>query len=203
MPKTLYLINPAASFPFYYETGVYSQLGFQPATMMAHLALTTVAAMVPDDFAVQVCDERIFSADFDCTADIIGITGTYSQLRRIITLARAFRRQGRIVVIGGPLASLYPEAVRPHCDIVVRGELEQVAARLFSDLRKGTWQAEYIGEWADLSLSPVLRWDLYPNDRSVIGSLQTSRGCPFECEFCSVQAYAGRRQRYKPLAHIL
>ena len=102
-----------------------------------------------------------------------------------------------MVVIGGPYASLCPAVVRPYCDILVRGEVEDIAEELFSDLRGGGWKTEYVGSRPDLSHSPRPRWDLYPNDRALSGTVQTSRGCPFECEFCDVIQYLGRKQRHK------
>jgi radical SAM superfamily enzyme YgiQ (UPF0313 family) len=86
----------------------------------------------------------------------------------------------------------------------VTGELESVAETLFADLASGSWQDEYDGgDRPDLGTSPLPRWDLYPNDRAVTGCVQTSRGCPFECEFCDVIQYLGRQQRHKPIDQIV
>jgi hypothetical protein len=87
--------------------------------------------------------------------------------------------------------------------VLVRGEIEDIAPQLFADLRSGSWQTEYIGTKVDLRISPLPRWDLYPNDRAVMGTIQTSRGCPFECEFCDVIEYVGRKQRHKPVDLVL
>ena len=85
----------------------------------------------------------------------------------------------------------------------VRGEIEDIAPQFFADLRSGSWQTEYVGTKVDLRISPLPRWDLYPNDRAVMGTIQTSRGCPFECEFCDVIEYVGRKQRHKPVEQVL
>jgi hypothetical protein len=105
--------------------------------------------------------------------------------------------------VGGPFASLCPDAVRGHCDVLVTGELEDVAGELFSDLGSGRWRSEYVSNRPDLGAAPIPRWDLYPNDRALIGCVQTSRGCPFECEFCDVIPYLGRKQRHKPPPRVL
>src|SRR5207245_7854224 len=125
----------------------------------------TVAALAPDDFQVRLCDEQVTPVDFDEAAGFVGLTGKVSQAARLIALAQAFRKRGKVVIVGGPFVSLDPEAVRPYCDIVVRGEIEEIAPALFADLRSGNWKQEYIGGRPDLSLSPVPRWDLYPNER--------------------------------------
>jgi radical SAM superfamily enzyme YgiQ (UPF0313 family) len=85
----------------------------------------------------------------------------------------------------------------------VRGEIEDIAPQFFADLRSGSWQTEYVGTKVNLRISPLPRWDLYPNDRAVMGTIQTSRGCPFECEFCDVIEYVGRKQRHKPVDLVL
>ncbi|MGA2213470.1 MAG: radical SAM protein [Bryobacteraceae bacterium] len=203
MQPSLYLINPRSDAPFYFGTEVHAAWGFGPTLLLADAAVATVAALAPPDFAVTLCDEGISPVDFDTTADFVGITGKISQERRMIELAREFRRRGKIVIFGGPYASLSPGRLRGECDILVQGELENIADELFSDLRSGAWQREYIGDKPDLRESPIPRWDLYPNHRALSGTLQTSRGCPFECEFCDVIQYLGRKQRHKSPAQVL
>src|SRR5208282_1606255 len=114
-----------------------------------------------------------------------------------------FRKLGKIVIVGGPFVSLCPEVFRNKCDILVRGELESIASTFFADLEAGKWQEEYIAGQADITSSPIPRWDLYPADRAFIGCIQTSRGCPFECEFCDVIQYLGRKQRHKTVDQII
>jgi radical SAM superfamily enzyme YgiQ (UPF0313 family) len=184
--KSIYLITPVADFPSYFSSEVFAARGLQPAISFADLAITTVAAFAPDDFSVTLCDELVSAIDFDTDADFVGITGKISQWGRMRSIAGEFRRRGRTVIIGGPYASLSPDVVRPHCDILIRGEIEEIAAEIFADLRSGTWKDEYVGTRPDLRTSPLPRWNLYPNDRAQLGTLQTSRGCPFDCEFCDV-----------------
>lgn len=201
--KALYLINPAADFPTYFGGEVYAGRGFAPAALLADLALPTIAALAPPDFQVSLCDQHLTPVNYDARAPFVGITGKITQFGRMIALAREFRRRGKVVLIGGPYASLCPEAVRPHCDILVRGEIENIAAGLFADLAASCWKEEYVGDKPDLASSPLPRWDLYPNGRALMGAVQTSRGCPFECEFCDVIQYLGRKQRHKAPAQVL
>jgi radical SAM superfamily enzyme YgiQ (UPF0313 family) len=133
---------------------------------------------------------------------VIGITGKVSQRDRIIELAAEFRRRGKLVIVGGPYASLNPDDIRPRADILVRGEVEEIAGRLFADIASGNWEADYEGTRPDLSASPVPRWDLY-RQRAFSGQVQTSRGCPFECEFCDVIQYLGRKQRWKEPGQVI
>ncbi len=203
MAKSIYLINPVADAPSYFGGEFVANLGMRPVTTIADLAITTVAAMVPSDFEIRLCDENLTPVDFDSPADYVALTGKISQWGRMRTIASEFRRRGKTVILGGPFASLCPEVAAEHCDILVRGEAEEIAGDLFSDLRVGRWQDEYSGTQPSLALTPLPRWDLYPNDRAWLGSVQTSRGCPFQCEFCDVIQYLGRRQRHKPIANVL
>jgi radical SAM superfamily enzyme YgiQ (UPF0313 family) len=170
---------------------------------VADLSITTVAAMAPQDFHIEVADQHVQTIGLEHPAEVIGLTGKITQYNNMIRLAEEFRRRGKLVVIGGPFASLAPEMVRDHCDILVEGEMEEIADEFFADLRAGTWKDHYKGTQPDLKLSPVPRWELYRNDRALSGAVQTSRGCPFECEFCDVIQYLGRKQRHKEPSQVI
>lgn len=171
---------------------------------IADAAIPTVAALAPPDrFDVKLCDERVEPVDFDYPADFVGITGKLGHRERMLWLARQFRARGVTVIFGGPHASLAADEMRAGCDVLVRGELEAIAEEFFDDLYHGRPKREYLGPRGYIAQSPVPRWDLYPNHRAMTGTLQTSRGCPFECEFCDVIAYLGRKQSHKSVEQVL
>jgi radical SAM superfamily enzyme YgiQ (UPF0313 family) len=203
MSKSLYIINPASVHPHYSSYEVYQALGLRPVIFTADQSTTTLAAMAPEDFHLALCDETVSLVDYETDADYICITGRISQWERMKEHAAAFRSRGKTVIMGGPHVTLAPETARPHCDILVRGEIEEIYPDIFSDLRSGSWKEEYIGGRPDLSLAVIPKFEIYPNGHTFLGSLQTSRGCPFQCEFCSVTQYNGRHQRHKPIPTVL
>jgi radical SAM superfamily enzyme YgiQ (UPF0313 family) len=197
MSKSIYLINPRDDYPGHDGSEALQAWGIANKVILADLTMPTVAALVPSSWTIRLCDERVEPVDLACEAEVVGITGKTSQRRRMIELAREFRGRGRLVVIGGPYVSLDPEDIRSHADILVRGEFEDIAETLFADIEAGIWQAEYQGGTPDLSKSPVPRWDLTKKGVAFWAQVQTSRGCPFECDFCDVIQYLGRKQRWK------
>ena len=201
MSKSLYVVNPRNDFPSFYTLDALAADGLR-LQHYGDLSITTVAMFAPPDFAVTLCDESVAPVDLDTAADFVAITGKAGQVYRMLSLGRQFRKRGKVVIMGGPFASLSPKFLRPYCDILVIGEMENVARQLFDDLRQSTWKDEYVGDRPELDHASVPRWDLYPNHRTIMATVQTSRGCPFECEFCDVIVFLGRKQRHKPIPVI-
>lgn len=200
---SIYFINPRCDHPSYYTLDIFGAGGLAQATLIADLTITTLAAMVPETFDVTLCDENIEDVDLKFRPDFVALTGKVSQWGRMKEIAGLFRAAGVTVLIGGPHASLSPDLVRPHCDILVQGEIEAIYEQLFEDLATGNWKSAYTGNKPSLSKRIIPRWDLYRNDRALSGTLQSSRGCPFDCEFCDVIEYLGRKQRHKQVDDVL
>ncbi len=171
--------------------------------LIAPASLVTVAALLGDRFEFRLCDEAIEDVDYADPAEVVAISVNVAQAARGIEMARRFRALGRTVIMGGPHVSLAPDVFDGVADCLVTGEFEPVAPQVAHDLLAGTLKPIYRGSQADLSLSPRPRWDLYRNDRAISGVIQTSRGCPFECNFCDVIQYLGRKQRHKPIDKVL
>lgn len=202
MPS-IYIINARESSPFYLSSEVIAASGIGSFPVVADLTTPTLAALVPPSWDITICDGRFQDVDFDTSAGVIALTGKVSQREDMKRLAGEFRRRGKLVLAGGPHVSLWPEDLRGHVDVLVIGEAEDIAAEIFADIARGEPKPEYRGSKPDLNSSPLPRWDLYPFQAHMAGQVQTSRGCPFECEFCDVIQYLGRKQRWKEPAHVI
>jgi hypothetical protein len=197
MTKSIYIINPGENSPSHYGSEVLRAWEAGARPILADLNIVTIAAFVPESWSIRLCDERVENIDYDHPCDYVALTGKISQRKRMFAISEEFRNRGRTVVIGGAHASLDPDDVRSHADVLVRGEIEEEARKIFDALEKGTYQSEYICGKPDITNSPVPRWELYLQGMGLVAQVQTSRGCPFDCEFCDVIQYLGRKQRWK------
>jgi radical SAM superfamily enzyme YgiQ (UPF0313 family) len=171
---------------------------------VSNLSLPTVAGITPREHEVRLMDENVEPIDFDVDADIIGLTGYVIHRRRIFEIAAEFRRRGKFVVIGGPLASLCPEEVRDKFDVVFVDEAEYTWPQFLEGYRAGQWQAEYRqDEKPSMHDSPLPRFDLLKIDQYRSMTIQFTRGCPFTCEFCDIIVMYGRRPRAKTVDQVM
>ena len=182
----LILVNPTLSNPF---------PGFPP------LGLGYVAALTPDHWDVEIIDENFERATFrDC--DLVGITGFTAMARRAYEVARMYRDRGIPVVMGGIHASMMPDEALRFADAVVIGEAESVWHEVIADAEAGRLKPRYSGEHTDLRGLVHPRRDLF-DDRYHCDTIQTARGCPNDCEFCSVSQFNGFAYRRRPVAEVL
>lgn len=174
------------------------------------LGLVTVAALTSEEFQVDIWDEFIrgYIEDSDChhKYHLVGITGSSVSLFRAVEISAFFRQRGIPVAIGGPGVSATPDRYRGSFDILFIGEAELTWPKFLHDWQTGKYRLEYRQiEKPDISLSPIPKWDrLIPYlDKYALGSVQTTRGCPYDCEFCDVIYLHGRTQRHKSIDRVL
>lgn len=163
----------------------------------------TVASFIPASFTIKICDENVEDIDFDTDAQYIFITAKMLQYERVKEIATIFRALNKVIVIGGPLASLNPDLVKDFTNVVVIGEIESIVDELFDDLLNGTFKKEYVGTRSDKIISKLPMFELYISGYALAGTMQTSRGCSFKCDFCDVVEYAGNVQRFKDIEDVM
>lgn len=170
----------------------------------APLALPTIAALTPADVEVVLTDENVEPINFEEKTDLVGITGMTCVIPRSYEIADEYRKRGVPVVMGGIHVSMLPEEAIQHCDSVVIGEAEEIWQKVVRDAQKKKLEKFYRApRFPDLTNTPIPRWDLLKFALYPIFPIQTGRGCPFDCEFCSVQIFNGREYRCKDIKNIL
>ncbi|MFZ3062528.1 MAG: radical SAM protein [Actinomycetota bacterium] len=172
---------------------------------MSQLTLPIVAALMPSDVEVTIKDENVEPLDFDNGFDLVGITALTPTATRAYEIAHEYRRRGVPVILGGLHPSLFPAEASQHADAVLIGEAEGIWEEMLADFRAGKLKKFYQStERPDLANLPLPRRDLSNNGAYVnIPKVETSRGCPFDCSFCSTTVFFGRKIRYRPVNDVV
>jgi radical SAM superfamily enzyme YgiQ (UPF0313 family) len=169
-------------------------------------ALPLLAALTPPEHRVTLVDENVEEIDFArCErADIVGITGMSVQRHRMRELVAELKRRGCFVAIGGPWISVDEGYFGDSADVVFVGEAEDTWPRFLREWQAGKPARRYEqAEKTDMTRVPVPRFDLLKMNRYAFGSVQFSRGCPFQCEFCDIIVVYGRRPRIKSPGQVV
>jgi len=164
--------------------------------------LPYLAAVTPPHYQIEVLDENVEPFTFR-EADIVGITAYTASVHRGYQLAQIYREKGVPTVMGGIHVSMLPQEALQFCDAVVVGEAEKVWPQVLADFEAGRLQKEYRADWPDLRDLPNPRREVLNESHYGWGSIQTSRGCPMDCAFCSVTAFNGRRFRRRALDAVI
>jgi radical SAM superfamily enzyme YgiQ (UPF0313 family) len=168
------------------------------------LSLMVLAGLTPPEWEISIVDENLGAPDYPAMPrpDLVGITAFTSQANRAYEVATHFRRLGVPVVMGGIHATMCLEEVMEHVDAVVTGEAEGIWLEVLEDARQGSLKRRYDGGLAEINDVPFARHDLLATGYA-IGAIQTTRGCPLNCSFCSVTAFNGSHYRQRPIPDVV
>ncbi|MDF1564897.1 MAG: radical SAM protein [Deltaproteobacteria bacterium] len=180
-------------------------------TRFMDAALPMLAALTPEPHEVTLVDESFAPDRRYEPVDVVGISVWTDLAMRAYAIADHYRKRGVTVVMGGIHPTMCPDEVQAHCDALVIGEGDLAWPALLADLEAGNLQPRY--DYRDripehLGALPLPRRDLYPRLQGLnpvpagVG-IEASRGCPYDCEFCSVLEVRGHRYRHRPVEEIL
>jgi radical SAM superfamily enzyme YgiQ (UPF0313 family) len=198
------LINPRFEISFWgfeYALPLFGKRANVPV-----VALPLLAALTPPEHHVTIIDENVEAIDFErcARADIVGVTGMSVQRHRMREIVVEFKKRNVFTVVGGPWVSVNESSFADLADAVFVGEAEETWPQFLEHWKKGAPASRYEqSEKTDMTQVPVPRFDLLKINRYAFGSVQFSRGCPFQCEFCDIIVVFGRRPRLKSSAQIL
>jgi radical SAM superfamily enzyme YgiQ (UPF0313 family) len=188
------------------STGYMGQVSKSGKASLARVTLTTIAALTPPQHEVAIHDARLCEPYYDGDWELVGFTGMTCEIPHVYRMADEFRQRGRAVVIGGYHATALPEEAAKHADIVVVGEAEGLWPRVLLELENGRaknhiYQNDGLIEMRDMAIPrrDLLNRDMY----TVFNTIQATRGCPFDCNYCSVTRFFGRDFRSRPVEEVV
>jgi radical SAM superfamily enzyme YgiQ (UPF0313 family) len=168
------------------------------------LALGILASLTPDDFEIEMVDESMRDLDFASTPDLVAITSLTANAPRAYEISHQYRERGVKTVLGGIHPSAVPFEAIQHADCVAIGEAEGIWPRLLADFRAGRLKKFYRGRKPDPSQISIPRRDIFERKGYFLkGTVQTSRGCPLGCDFCSVQRFFGDKFRFRSVGSVV
>jgi radical SAM superfamily enzyme YgiQ (UPF0313 family) len=168
-------------------------------------SLLTVAGVVPDAYSICYIDEiNGMKIPFDEYFDIVVLSATTNQANRIYDIARLFKNNGSYVVLGGIHASVMPNEALQHVDAVFVGEGEDIFLAFLDDMEKGSPKKIYYSKrYVDISKSPIPRYDIVDPNLFSFYCVQTTRGCPRKCHYCSISIMYGSIYRQKNINQVI
>ncbi len=188
------------------DRGYWGKVSKSGKAGFVRLSLPTVAALTPDHWEVEIHDSRAHPVDYGSDADLIGITGFTAEIPSAYEIADGFRKRGKTVVMGGVHVSALPDEALEHCDSVVIGEAEAVWAQLLKDVEEGCLKEKYQAKsLCSMDNWPMPRRDLLDRKMYVSGfnTIQATRGCPFDCDYCAVTSFFGNEFRVRPVEDVI
>lgn len=176
---------------------------------MQKVNLPLLAAVTPPEHELKIVDEAFVFDDVNEEVDLVGITVMTDLALRAYEIADTYRRDGVKVVMGGIHATVLPGEALQHADAVVIGEAEEVWPKLLSDAVSGEMQKLYCAnKLTNLNGMPKPQRELYPRPKHrgytpIALGIETARGCPYGCEFCSIGSVMGRQYRARPVPEVI
>lgn len=179
----------------------------EDSAFLPRLGLGILAALTPSEDEVIYTDDLVRPFDIERDVkdvDLVGISVDSKTARRSYEIAAAYRQRGVKVVLGGIHPTAMPDEAARFADSVVVSEAEELWPTLLADFKRGELKPRYSGALPDLANKPSARRDLFRSKKYIpFQVVQTMRGCPYPCEFCSVSTANGTTMRFRPVNEVL
>lgn len=217
--RRIRFINPNAALTNITIPALIRRMTFSRKAIFAPTGLTICAQVMPRHWDVEVVDECTLESPHVPRADvdIVGITAMTTQANRAYEIADAYRRLGVTVVLGGIHPSAMPEDALKHCDSVCKGDAESTLPYLIEDWERAAASPSVPGMAGRAGLKRVYDWATYPeapiatprkdllnpSDYLIANPIQTTRGCPHTCSFCTTPGVFGRKFRLRKIEDIV
>lgn len=198
------LINPRFEVSYWGMEHALPFVGKRANLPVACLPL--LAALTPAEHTVTLMDENVEAIDFErcARADIVGVTGMSVQRFRMKEILTELKARGCFTVVGGPYVTVQEDYFEGLADAIFIGEAEQTWPEFLNEWKQSLHRYRYEqADKTDMSTVPTPRFDLLKMHHYAFGSLQFSRGCPFQCEFCDIIVTFGRRPRIKTERQVI
>ena len=173
--------------------------------MIEPLPIATIAGLTPLDVELKFIDERIGEQiDFDASVDLVGINVETYTAKRAYEISAEFAKRGVKSIIGGYHAMLMPDEVKKYAYSVMKGSAEDVWEKVIEDCKRGELKREYEPRPMQEIQFKLPRRDIFEGKNYLkLKCVETGRGCPFECEFCSVASVTNSKFIAKPIDLII
>jgi len=186
------------------KVGVKPGEAYPETWKMEPLWAAALSALTPRDIERDFLDDRIESIRYDHATDLVAISVETYTARRAYQIAARFRERGVPVVLGGFHVTLRPDEAARHADTIVVGQAESLWSGLLHDLRRGQLQPRYVESNERQWIAPQPDRALYATKNyGRLRLIETSRGCAYQCEFCSISSFYDRRFVVRPIAEVV
>ncbi len=172
--------------------------------MLPQLALYILEGLTPIEHDVTLVEEEAESIDLDFDCHLVGISCMTANAPRAYELSQEFRKRGKTVILGGVHPTILPDEALQHADAVVIGEAEGVWKTLLDDFQHNRLQKKYneptpcLEEYVPKDYSRIIKKRLFN-----LIPVMTTRGCPYNCDFCCVTNLFGKEIRHIPIANVV
>ncbi len=169
------------------------------------LAMATLAGLTPEEHTISFVDESIAPLDESINPDLVVISAMTPLAPRGYEIAALFRARGIKVIMGGIHVSNMPEEAAHHVDSVVIGEADEIWGDILNDVANKRLQPTYRqSEYTRMEVITTANRSIYPKKKYFFENMiQTTRGCPYKCEFCTVTSFFGGTYRSRPVARVI